>query len=101
MRTAYTRTIEVKGRRYVQAVQYSDFKSDRPEDRKFRVLHAFGLESPESYMRAELYVAAYNKLAEVVRRGRWAPNTAPFSDSALAVFGLILGKDRVEEMLRV
>lgn len=93
---ASVRTITINGVPYLQVVGYSKTKDSKP---KIDVIKSFGRDSLESRMKAEQFVASYNKLQDLAKEMKNKPKSDLLS-AALAIFGIVLGAAIVVALLK-
>ncbi len=93
MGEAWVRTVTVNGQRYVQAVVTQPGGS-------VKILQSFGQYGSESWLKAQQFVASYNRLLELRgERRSQAFGANELLTAGLAIFGIILGAKIVQELL--
>lgn len=84
------RTTNIGGIPYLQVVEYVKSPDGKT---KIDVVKSFGRDGMENRMKAEQFAASYDKLKEVAqnRKDEKKGDSDDFGNTALAVFGVILG----------
>ena len=93
---ASLRTITINGVPYLQVVNYLKTKDDKS---KVDVVKSFGRDILENRMKAEQFVASYNKLQDLAKDMKNKPKN-DFLSAALAIFGIVLGAAIVVALLK-
>jgi len=94
---ASVRTINVRGRSYLQAVEYASAGGKR----SVKILKSFGPDNLQNRLRAEQFASNYDTLRSIAQREAQQPNVTAENllKGALVIFGLILGAKIISDII--
>jgi len=94
---ASVRTINVSGKRYLQAVEYVTVGGKR----KTKILKSFGPDNLANRLKAEQFASTYNTFKSVAQREAKQANvnSNDLLKGALVIFGIILGAKIIAEII--